>query len=258
MPARPPLAFRLALGLELRLWAKAGRAPVLWWRDDDARAPTEALEQLLSLSRRRQAPLTLAAIAGPHLQLLIRRLETEPGVEIAVHGFKHVNRQPEGHGFGEVVESDGVDWVRTQLRATVMAFHRAGAAPTLFVPPWNNLRPQLVAALPDSPLRAVSGFDHARGTMDGVARLDAHLDVLRWKGGARFRGAWKFLSRMRRLMKQRRLTGQWDEPIGLLTHHLDHDRATWLFLERFLAVFPIRARRDLITDAPTEQAALSA
>lgn len=258
MSVRPPLAFRLALGPELWLWAKAGRAPALWWRDDDARAPTEALEQLLSLSRRHQAPLTLAVIAGPHLQSLVRRLETEPGVEIAVHGFKHVNRQPEGRGFGEVVETDGVDWVRTQLRATVMAFHRAGAAPTLFVPPWNNLQPQLIAALPDSPLRAVSGFDQISGTMDGVARLDTHLDVLRWGDGARFRGAWKFLSRMRRLMKQRRLAGRWDEPIGLLTHHLDHDRATWLFLEQFLAAFAIRARGDLMSDAPAERPALSA
>ncbi|MGH1559494.1 hypothetical protein ACRAWD_21185 [Caulobacter segnis] len=149
MSARPPLVFQLALGPELRLWAKAGHAPVLWWRDDDARGPTGPLERLLSLARRRHAPLTLAAIAGPHLTDLVRRIETEPGVEIAVHGFKHVNRQPEGRGFGEIVEGDGVDWVRAQLRATVVAFHRAGAAPTLFVPPWNNLQPRLIEALPD-------------------------------------------------------------------------------------------------------------
>lgn len=258
MSARPPLAFQLALGSELRLWAKAGHAPVLWWRDDDARGPTGPLEQLLSLSRRRQAPLTLAVIAGPHLTDLVRRIGTEPGVEIAVHGFKHVNRQPEGRGFGEIVEGDDVDWIRAQLRATVMAFHRAGAAPALFVPPWNNLQPRLIEALPDSPLRAVSGFDQDAGVVGGVARLDAHLDVLRWKNGARFRGAWKFLSRMRRLLKQRRLAGRWDEPIGLLTHHLDHDHATWLFLERFMAVFPIRSRADLMGDAPAEPTALSA
>jgi predicted deacetylase len=258
MSARLPLVFQLALGSELRLWTKAGHAPVLWWRDDDARGPTGALEQLLNLARRHQAPLTLAAIAGPHLADLVRRVETEPGVEIAVHGFKHVNRQPEGRGFGEIVEGDDVEWVRAQLRATVMAFHRAGVAPTLFVPPWNNLQPQLIAALPDSPLRAVSGFERDAGLDGGVARLDAHLDVLRWKDGARFRGTWKFLSRMRRLLKQRRLAGQWDQPIGVLTHHLDHDHATWLFLERFLALFPVRARADLMGEAVAEPTALSA
>ena len=65
MLARSPLVFRLALGPELHLWAKAGRTPVLWWRDDDAREPTPALERLLDLSRRHDAPLTVAAVAGP-------------------------------------------------------------------------------------------------------------------------------------------------------------------------------------------------
>ncbi|WP_184716408.1 polysaccharide deacetylase family protein [Caulobacter sp.] len=251
------LAFGLILGAELKLWAKAGHTPVVWWRDDDARSPTGALEQLLALSHRHDAPLTLASIAGPSLPSLVRRLEAEPDVEIAVHGFRHINRQPEGHGFGEIVPEDDVDWVRAQLRTAVTTFHRAGAAPTLFVPPWNNLAPQLLTALPDSSLRAVSGFDQLSGATDGVARLDTHLDVLRWKDGARFRGAWKFLSRMRRLLAQRRQAGQWDEPIGLLTHHLDHDRDTWLFLERFLAVFPVRARRDIMAEpahAPLDEA----
>ncbi len=258
MSARSSLLFRLALGSELRLWAKAGHAPVLWWRDDDARGPTEALEQLLHLSRDHQAPLTIAAIAGSNLPVLVRRCERQAGVEIAVHGFKHVNRQPEGRGFGEIVEDDQVEWVRAQLRATIMQFHRAGAVPTLFVPPWNNLQPQLTAALAETPIRAVSGFDQFSSEADGVARLDTHLDLLRWKDGARFRGAWKFLTRMRKLMVQRRLADRWDEPIGILTHHLDHDRAAWLFLDRFLATFPVAARRDLMGETAAEPVALRA
>lgn len=256
--ARLPLAFRLVLGPELALWNKAGHAPVLWWRDDDARVATGALEQLLALSRRHDAPLTIAAIAGPSLSLLVRRVAKEPHVELAVHGFKHVNRQPEGQGSGEILDSDDVDWVRAQLRSTVMTFHRAGVAPTLFVPPWNNLKPQLLEALPDSSICVVSGFEQASGRANGVTRLDAHLDVLRWKGGARFRGSWKFLSRMRRLMAERRKAGQWDEPIGLLTHHLDHDKATWLFLESFLATFHVTARRQLTGEPAVQLEALSA
>lgn len=253
-----PLAFRLILGQELRLWEKAGRAPVLWWRDDDARAPGEALDRLLALSRRHAAPLTLAAIANPHLSALVRRIEVEPAVEIAVHGFKHINRQPEGRGFGEVVAEDSQEWVRAQLRATVMSFHQAGAQPTLFVPPWNNLQPQLIEAIGGSSIIAVSAFDQARGLLEGVARLDAHLDVLRWKGGGRFRGRWRFLSRMRRLMAQRRVSENWDEPMGLLTHHLDHDTAAWAFLDQFLAAFPIHARQDLTPASPRAPTALSA
>ena len=253
-----PLAFRLILGPELRLWAKAGRAPTLWWRDDDARSPTESLDRLLELSQRHRAPLTLAAIAGPHLAALVRRVEVEPDVEIAVHGFNHINRQPAGRGFGEVVAEDSLEWVRAQLRVTVMAFHRAGAQPSLFVPPWNNLAPQLVAAIGDSSITAVSAFDRDQGLFEGVARLDAHLDMLRWKGGGRFRGRWRFLSRMRRLMAERRLSGRWDQPMGLLTHHLDHDPATWAFLDQFLAAFPVTARRDLTSADRAEREALSA
>jgi predicted deacetylase len=258
MPARLPLLFRLALGSELHLWAKAGRTPVLWWRDDDAREPTPALERLLDLSRRHDAPLTVAAIAGPNLASLVHRCQEQPDIEIAVHGFQHVNRQPEGEGFGEIIDADSTDWVRAQLRATVMRFHRAGATPTLFVPPWNNLRPQLIAALSDTPIRAVSGFAQSLSEADGVTRLDAHLDVLRWKGGARFRGTWRFVSRMRKLLAQRRVTGQWDQPIGLLTHHLDHDDDAWRFLDRFLATFRVEARRGLMLKPIAEPTALSA
>jgi peptidoglycan/xylan/chitin deacetylase (PgdA/CDA1 family) len=258
MRSSAPLVFHLILGRELRLWAKAGRAPVLWWRDDDARAPTEALDRLLELSRRHDAPLTLAAIAGPHLSALVRRVEIAPAVEIAVHGFNHINRQPPGRGFGEVVAEDSLEWVRAQLRATVMAFHRAGARPTLFVPPWNNLAPQLLEAIGDSAITAISAFDQDRQSRPGAARLDAHLDVLRWKGGGRFRGRWRFLSRMRRLLAKRRLSGRWDEPMGLLTHHLDHDAPTWAFLDDFLAAFPVHARGRLTPPAPPEREALSA
>ncbi|PZR35355.1 DUF2334 domain-containing protein [Caulobacter segnis] len=258
MRSAAPLVFHLILGRELRLWAKAGHAPVLWWRDDDARAPSEPLDRLLELSRRHDAPLTLAAIASPHLPTLVRRVEAEPAVEIAVHGFKHINRQPPGQGFGEVVAEDSLDWVRAQLRATVMAFHRAGTQPTLFVPPWNNLAPQLTEAARDSSITAISAFAEDQVSSGDVARLDAHLDVLRWKGGGRFRGRWRFLSRLRRLLARRRLSGCWDEPIGLLTHHLDHDAATWAFLDQFLAAFTVRARQGLTPASPREPEALSA
>jgi hypothetical protein len=77
-------------------------------------------------------------------------------------------------------------------------------------------------------------------------RLDAHLDVMRWKPKARFRGAVRFLLRARRLLAERRAKGAWDQPLGLLTHHLDHDEPAWRFLEAFLPVANpvVRPRRD--------------
>src|SRR5438132_1435783 len=110
---------RLRLSLELHAWRRAGRAARLWWRDDDARARSPALERL--------AP---------------------------------------------------------------------------------EARPM---------------------------RIDAHLDLLRWRGGARFRGDAAMAEALRAALRERRRLQRWDAPIGLLTHHLDHDAAAWTFLDRFLA-----------------------
>ena len=43
------LAGWAALDAELDLWAAAGRVAGGWWRDDDAVAPTPALESLLTI-----------------------------------------------------------------------------------------------------------------------------------------------------------------------------------------------------------------
>jgi hypothetical protein len=49
-----------------------------------------------------------------------------------------------------------------------------------------------------------------------------------------------------RLLAERRAKGAWDQPLGLLTHHLDHDEPAWRFLEAFLPVANpvVRPRRD--------------
>ena len=52
----------LLLAMELRRWRAAGRKPVLWWRDDDARDDAPALRRLLALAAATGLPLTLAAI----------------------------------------------------------------------------------------------------------------------------------------------------------------------------------------------------
>ena len=48
---------------ELNRWQEAGRVATLWWRDDDAVAPSRALERLVSVAGR--IPLALAVIPAP-------------------------------------------------------------------------------------------------------------------------------------------------------------------------------------------------
>ena len=226
------------VGPELARWKAAGHWPALWWRDDDARQPTPALDRLLALSNRFGAPLTLAAVPDGDIDALAKVCRRVHGVELAIHGFRHQNRAPPGKASGEINDLDEVAEVVLELGVALDVFRRAGVAATLFVPPWNNVHPTLKKALALHGL-GLSGYGELC-SHDAPARMDVHLDLMRWKPRPRFRGAARFLFRARRLLAERRRAKLWDEPLGLLSHHLDHDEDAWRFLEAFLStVTPI-------------------
>jgi len=247
----PPHRLLIAgvIGPELARWKAAGHAPTFWWRDDDARRPTPALDRLLALSARFDAPITIAAVPDGDVAALAQACRGVPHAELAIHGFRHENRAPPGRPSGEVNDQDGLAEVMSDLGAAMEAFRRAGVTPRLFVPPWNNAHPTLKQALELQGLELSCYGEMRRAAEPG--RLDAHLDLMRWKPGARFRGAVRFLLRARRLLAERRLNSAWDQPLGLLTHHLDHDEPAWRFLEAFLPVAKPVARISL--DEPTPQ-----
>ncbi|CAN5433022.1 polysaccharide deacetylase family protein [soil metagenome] len=238
------LLIAVVIGPELQRWKLSGHTPLFWWRDDDARAPSPALDRLLALSRRFDAPITIAAVPDGDIGALTKAWRAADGVDWAIHGFRHQNRAPSGHPSGEVNDEDTLVDIVSELGAALEAFRRAGVTPSLFVPPWNNAHPTLVKALG---LQGLSLSCYGDMRREGrPARLDAHLDLMRWKPRPRFRGALRFLLRARRLLDERRKQDLWNEPLGLLTHHLDHDAATWRFLEIFLSVTRISSRAALV------------
>jgi hypothetical protein len=239
------------IGPELARWKAAGHTPVFWWRDDDARRTTPALDRLLALSIRFEAPITIAAVPDGDIAAVVKACRSIPGVELAVHGFRHENRALPGRPSGEVNDLDRLADVVSDLGTAIDVFRRAGVRPSLFVPPWNNAHPTLKRALGLRDL-ALSCYGETRGPAE-PDRLDAHLDVMRWKPAPRFRGAVRFLLRTRRLLAERRTKGVWDEPLGLLTHHLDHDEDAWRFLEAFLPVAKPVARAAI--DCPVDKKA---
>ncbi|MEO8115904.1 MAG: polysaccharide deacetylase [Phenylobacterium sp.] len=223
---------RFRLSQELRRWRKAGRQARLWWRDDDARAATPALNRLLAIAVRRSAPLTLAVIPDGDLESFADWLE-DGAVEVVQHGVDHRNRRA-GPEAGEFPH----DWSRKRLVARLRTGWRRiavlpGALP-VFVPPWNDIHPELPTALEGGGYVGWSAWA-GQGPQGGPPRVDAHLDLLRWRGGPRFRGAGRLFMALREALKTRRLAGDWQAPIGLLSHHLDHDPAAWRFLDWFLA-----------------------
>ncbi|CAN5907688.1 polysaccharide deacetylase family protein [soil metagenome] len=246
----------LLLQQELGRWRKAGRRPVLWWRDDDARAPSAALDRRLTAAAVHDTPLTLAVIPDGDLKALAARLAGETLVSVAQHGVDHQNRR-DGPAAGEFPHA----WMRirvaTQMRAGWAKVYGLPGAVQVCVPPWNDIHPELPAVLQDCGYLGWSAWAET-APLEKAPRVDAHIDLLRWRGGARFRGEGRILERLRDLLAERRQAGLWAAPIGLLTHHLDHDEATWRFLDRFIAWTQAsgdiawRALPDLLAELPAE------
>ena len=79
LPGRPRMKQQLLLSIaELKRWRDEGLTLPIWWRDDDAIAPTPALERLLALAEQFEAPLHLAVIPEPATAELADRLRTVP------------------------------------------------------------------------------------------------------------------------------------------------------------------------------------
>ncbi len=226
---------------ELERWTSAGQSPRLWWRDDDAVAASAALDRLLSLATRFDAPLSLAVIPSAAEPSLTDAIGPQPGVRVLQHGYAHRNHaaaeakkseypaeRPAGAAAAEW--RDGFDRLRRQFGDRFVP---------VFVPPWNRIAPHLAAALPEHGFVALSGFGD-RLAPSGLPCCNAHVDPLDWLA-VRSRSADRLaaplaLGQLTAALSARR-TGvvDRDRPIGLLTHHRVHDEAVWAFVERLLA-----------------------
>ena len=220
---------------ELQRWDECGRRPVFWWRDDDARHSSPALDRLFALSERYACPLTVAVIpAGSH-EGLHAQLADYHQISVAQHGVTHSNACGPGVASGEFGPGTRPEAIATAIRVGEERLRRRlPEAIGLYVPAWNRFSPELEAALTIAGVRCASGHGTAAQLTGALARLDVHVDLLRWRGGPRFRGEERFLRDVRRALNARRRAARWAEPVGLLTHHLDHDEDAWRFLDTFL------------------------
>ncbi|MDX2101383.1 MAG: polysaccharide deacetylase family protein [Alphaproteobacteria bacterium] len=231
------------LDQELALWRRAGRLATLWWRDDDAEAPSPALDRLLRVTR--GLPVALAVVPAGAGGDLAHRLTTEPGIGIIQHGWQHRNHQPVGSKTAEFGDARPVQDSRRDLQCGWMALTRlfGSRVRPVLVPPWNRIDPALAGDLPGYAAISVFGSRRTRTTGRSLW-LNTHIDPIRWRDGRRFIGAEAFVARLVEHLAARR-TGAVDpeEVTGLLTHHLAHDEALWEFLEE--AVPRLAANRQL-------------
>jgi len=225
---------------ELNAWAEAGLTASMWWRDDDAVAPSPALDRLLAIADATGVALALAVIPKRAEAALAARLEPV-GAAVAVlqHGYAHDNYSAPGAKKIELGRERPTDVVIAELavgREGLENLFGPRALPVL-VPPWNRIAPHLVPMLPEMGYRGLSTFaprTRAHGVR-GLAVINAHIDVIDWRGSRGFVGEEAALSATLEHLTARR-SGAVDqaEPTGLLTHHLAHGEATDAFVTQFL------------------------
>jgi hypothetical protein len=236
-----------SLEAELDAWAKAGRRPEFWWRDDDAEAPSDELDRLLSIRRDAAVPLAIAVIPASAHAGLRGALEPESDITVLQHGYDHANNAV-GHAKKEEL-CVGRSRVRVIAQLTEGAMRLkalfGGGFSTILVPPWNRIDAALVPVLPQAGFLGLSAFAgrNAPADVPGLGRADCHIDIIDWHGGRRFVGIETVLDQAIGVLSSAR--GRLDrpsadvsqrvaEPVGLLTHHRDMDEACWDFVREFL------------------------
>jgi hypothetical protein len=222
------------LEAELAAWRQAGRKPALWWRDDDATEDKPSLRQLLALRREAGLPLALAVIPAAIEASLAPLLKGEESLSLLQHGYAHRNHALPGAKKRELGDERPLQEVTAEI-AEGLALGRAALGKAwlpVLVPPWNRIAPDVAAALPGLGFRGLSTHGRRPRPPEGLTQVNSHLDILSWKPRAAFRGEGEVLTDMTAMLKARRLEDEpgKEEPLGLLTHHKQHDEAAWNFL----------------------------
>lgn len=221
---------------ELDRWKEQNLTLPLWWRDDDAIEPTPALDRLLGLAERFEAPMHLAVIPKNATQALAEGLKNQRGVVVLTHGWAHANHAPKSAKkaeFGNHRPTQAMlDEVAAGSERLRMMF--GDQALPIFTPPWNRIATEVAEGLAATGMRALSTFTprRERFAADGLLQVNTQLDPIAWKTGGGLLDP-SFLDAHLSGQLWDRRTGEADnaEPYGILTHHLVHDDATWDFVE---------------------------
>lgn len=221
----------------LRLLAEAERRSCrlsFWWRDDDAETVTPDLERLLQLAKSHDLPLALAVVPKRATEDLAQRLLSEPKVMVLQHGWSHRNHASAGERKIELGDHRPFEEVASDLRAGFERLSRLFGekfCPVL-VPPWNRISTSVQGATKPIGLKGLSAFGPAAA--GEPHQVNTHLDIFAWKPERRPLSRGEAYAALNNEI-ERRCSGE-DEPLGILTHHLVHQRASWDFLDELLGL----------------------
>jgi len=236
-----------ALLNELDCWSEKGMVATFWFRDDDAAAVTPQLLRLRELAVRHGVEIALAVIPGKLESDLVEylRIEGSPFHEMC-HGWKHVDYGPNGRP-GEFGRDRPLSELRADAKLAFNAFEaHFGGAGVVFVPPYGRIAEELIDAL-----REIGFVGVSTGPTNVERRMARILSHLSWLPSVRLRNGrsfphfdvqidpfdWARGSSRTASSVSEEIVGHLrlrrigfvapHAPIGLLTHHLVHDDATW-------------------------------
>ena len=214
---------------ELDRWQAAGRAATFWLRDDDAIEPTAALEQLLDSTGRHQVPVVLAVIPAGTGPALAQRLVGVSHAAVAVHGWAHINHATGGRKKQELGSPDRqAETVLAELSDgyRLLSDLFGDRFTPLLVPPWNRIDASLLPSLGGIGFSALSVFGAEKRAP--IRMLNTHVDVMDWHGT---RGGRDHPVLVAEVLARLRHVFEHGGTVGVLTHHLVHDRTVWDFLD---------------------------
>lgn len=227
------------LHTELQFWHESGLVLPLWWRDDDAIAPSDALSQLADLSDEVGVPVHLAVIPKFTKDALVERMRDLPNLIAVMHGFAHDNHAPAGQKKAEFGANRAPEQVLDELhqgQARLQALF-AGQLRPMFVPPWNRIDPSHFDSLVDAGFTTVSTFTPRAQpyAAPGLLQINTHLDPIAWHAGRGLVAPQTLIAQLCSLLQERRVKAvDNNEPLGILTHHLVHDAEIWDFTRQML------------------------
>ena len=227
------------LSAELDRWGEAGLRATCWWRDDDAIEPTGALERMLEIAERHRAPLALAVIPARTTDALAVRLDASHLTDVCVHGWRHQNHAPANDKKAEFGSHRPVSVMLAEAAAGLERLNGLPRLAPLFVPPWNRIANDLTSRLAECGYESVSTFGPRKSACasPGLYQVNTHADLIDWHGGRGFAGDDAVLAQIVRHLRDRRSRKiDFDEPTGVLSHHLVHDIACWSFLDSLFAL----------------------
>lgn len=225
------------LDQELDRWRDQRLTLPLWWRDDDAIAPTPQLDQLAALAAKVGLPVHLAVIPARVSPALAQDLP--PHLIPVVHGWAHQNHAPAGEKKAEFGAHRPLPDMAAEARDGLARLQTlfGPALPPLFVPPWNRIAPEITATLPALGYRMISTFTPRKTPLaaPGLSQINTHLDPIDWRGSRSLAAPERLIDQIARQLTDRREgRADADEPYGILTHHLVHDAAIWDFTTALL------------------------